>query len=155
MVFGAFLYILGCLCHPLWWGLLLYRCCPVSFNVSRGVVQTRNNNTGVILNTKDATHTDHCGSRRWQGGKNRRRHKCSFTADTEVNQMLLHSLVNEQQSKQTSETCSSFPGSPSRILTFDSCTFSTSISTPPIWYRGPRPKAHWYMCTDGNHDSMF
>ena len=22
---------------------------------------------------------------------------------------------------------------------------------PFIWHRGPRPKAHWYMCTDGNH----
>ena len=29
--------------------------------------------------------------------------------------------------------------------------FSHFISRPKIWHRGPRPKAHWYMCTDYNH----
>ena len=79
-----------------------------------GVLCKRATTIQELYLTQRTPHTDHCGSRRWQGGKNRRRHKRSFTTDTEVNQMLLHSLVNEQQSKQTSETCSSFSGSPSQ-----------------------------------------
>ena len=29
--------------------------------------------------------------------------------------------------------------------------FSIFNYRPTIWHSGPRPRAHWYMCTDGNH----
>ena len=93
-----------------------------------GVLCKRATTIQELYLTQRTPHTDHCGSRRWQGGKNRRRHKRSFTTDTEVNQMLLHSLVNEQQSKQTSETCSSFPGSPSQHPHLGLMYFSVPLS---------------------------
>ena len=100
--------------HGTVWGAFFFTDVAPSRPMFPGVLRKRATTIQELYLTQRTPHTDHCGSRRWQGGKNRHRHKRSFTTDTEVNQMLLHSLVNEQQSKQTSKTCSSFPGSPSQ-----------------------------------------
>ena len=48
--------------------------------------------------------------------------------------------------RTTQNTCSS-PGYP---VTIDLSHFN---SNPHIWCRGPRPRAHWYMHTDGTNYS--
>ena len=40
----------------------------------------------------------------------------------------------------------------STFITPDPFLFDHFIPRPLIWHRGPRPRAHWYMCTDQNHD---
>ena len=62
---------------------------------------------------------------------------------------MLHDWVNEQESQWTTTRCSSPLRNPSQHLQSPRSTpFHSFIVQLQIWHRGPRPLAHWYMCTD-------
>ena len=59
---------------------------------------------------------------------------------------------DEQQSHSTTEEICSSPRIPVSISALsEPHLFDLTNPRPVIWHRGPRPKAHWYMCTDDNH----
>ena len=59
-----------------------------------------------------------------------------------------YSLVNEQAQFQPHRIHARHQGTQSPQI---SVTFQNFNPHPIIWCRGPRPKAHWYMHTDGTN----
>ena len=59
-----------------------------------------------------------------------------------------YSLVNEQAQFQPHRIHARHQGTQSPQI---SVTFLHFNSNPFIWCRGPRPRAHWYMHTDGTN----
>ena len=59
-----------------------------------------------------------------------------------------YNLVNEQAQSQPHRIHARHQGTQSPQI---SVTFQNFNPWPLIWCRGPRPKAHWYMHTDGTN----
>ena len=79
--------------------------------------------------------------------------QCSNATETRVTNQCITTLVNEQETILDHKPNTLVPSgtqsavSPSQILVL----FSNFNYPPFIWYRGPRPEAHWYMYTDVNN----
>ena len=87
---------------------------------------------------------------RWWNRSRESRHNAEMLQRRESPINVLQSLVNEQETIPNHRPNTLVPSgtqsalSPSHILVLF-CHFNYP---PFIWYRGPRPKAHWYMYTD-------
>ena len=79
--------------------------------------------------------------------------KRSYAAETRVTNQWITILVKERATIPNHRPNTLVPSgtqsavSPSQILVL----FSSFNYPPFIWYRGPRPKAHWYMYADATH----
>ena len=81
--------------------------------------------------------------RRQESGHTRRSLHSTRGCRRENTERQLITRVTSKNPQQTTDTCSPFSGSPSHHLQY---TFRALFyNQPQIQYRGPRPKAHWYM----------
>ena len=91
---------------------------------------------------------------KWQTLRCTETHKtgCQCSLKPESQKGITDLWCDEQQSHSTTDEISSSPRIPVSISELsEPHLFSSFILRPQIWHRGPRPKAHWYMCTDDNH----
>ena len=65
------------------------------------------------------------------------------------NQYRLQTGMASKNNQWTTDNVARHPVIPvSTFINPDPFLFGHFIPRPLIWHRGPRPRAHWYMCTD-------
>ena len=110
--------------------------------------------------TRQSTASNHSGCQdvsHWiiGGGKEWKHttHKGYQTSlDTRMPKVCYNTGLASKTNNEPHTNVAHHPAVPVSIShTPKSLFFSPFILRPPIWHKGPRPMAHWYMFTNGDH----